>query len=165
MPRKLKLFSGRGCSPRERLFIAAYSRADACRLLHQQYRGISCSSWDRELKEYFSECWGTEMDSVTPVRGVWLKDADGILKCLWTDPLCIPEASRHTCSTCSLAKWQQTDKGRIKKKEAGECTATIPKIDVPICVDPKTDNPSMDINSMKKAIWFDYDKECPYWAD
>lgn len=70
MAKKLKLYNGRGEKKNEHLYIAAYSRADAARMLVEVYgRGINY--WQREIKIYFSECWGNLMDGVEPKRGVW----------------------------------------------------------------------------------------------
>lgn len=69
--RKLKLFNGRGYGGREYLSIAAYSRADAARMLEKLY-GLSTGQWERELRDYFGECWGNTMAGIEPKRGVWV---------------------------------------------------------------------------------------------
>lgn len=52
-------------------FVAAYSRADAVRLINEAlgWRAVS----DSELRDYWSECWGTPMEDITPERGLWIK--------------------------------------------------------------------------------------------
>ena len=61
------------------VYIAAYSRIDACRLI-LEYRSKEKSRWqagtkslDRELKLYFSNLWGNEMNGIKPTRGIWVK--------------------------------------------------------------------------------------------
>lgn len=69
----IKLWNGRGVGNREKLFIGAYSKADACRMLDELYPPCGKSSWYRELTIYFSKgCWGDSMEGIIPERGVWL---------------------------------------------------------------------------------------------
>lgn len=73
MGKQLKIWNGRWGGG-SHVYVAAYSRADAGRLLCKaagyQLRGI-----DREIKEYFSEGhWGRRMAGITPERGVWVDD-------------------------------------------------------------------------------------------
>lgn len=56
---------GRGAT----ISAAAYSRADLRRLI-AEYCGEAPS--DGELRTYFAECWGNDMDGITPERGIWL---------------------------------------------------------------------------------------------
>ena len=85
MSKTLKLWNGRGCSVRKhddpiwkqvpsngsvRIYAAAYSRADLRRLI-AEYCGMTPS--DNELKTYWSECWGIDMEGVVPERGLWFK--------------------------------------------------------------------------------------------
>ena len=50
------------------MYVAAYSRAEAQRLIDK----IGCVGRN-EIKEYYSECWGTTMDTVVPYdSGVWV---------------------------------------------------------------------------------------------
>ena len=68
--RPLRLWNGRWGN-QGHVYVAAHSRADAGRLLcladGQPIPGI-----DREIRDYFSECWGNQMAGVTPERGVWV---------------------------------------------------------------------------------------------
>lgn len=55
------------------MFIAAYSVADAVRLINEfnGYEGNHSS----EIKEYFSKnCWGNRMEGITPERGIWVTE-------------------------------------------------------------------------------------------
>ncbi len=72
--KKLILFNGRGHDRNTHLYVAAYSRADAARMLAEIY-GYSFNMWVRELTVYFSEgIWGTHMEKmkIVPERGVWV---------------------------------------------------------------------------------------------
>jgi hypothetical protein len=76
MPKKrtLRFWNG-GIYPYrgEHGYVAAYSRADAVRLINNAvgWRMVS----DKELKEYWSECWGNPMEGITPERGFWTQGA------------------------------------------------------------------------------------------
>ena len=79
MSKELKIWNGRGWNMRrpvdgkgvEHVYVAAYSRADAVRLINQA-AGYSAVN-DAEIKNYFSDgCWGNPMDGITPERGVWV---------------------------------------------------------------------------------------------
>jgi len=71
--KKIKIWNGRGYRNREHLYIGAYSKADACKMLNELYLVSSKSYWNREITIYFSEgCWGNTMDGITPERGIWL---------------------------------------------------------------------------------------------
>lgn len=87
----LRCWNGRGHTARgDSFYVAAYSVADAARLLARAtfiLRKITflmddwwfkkeCSSYQREIRDYFSECWGDPMDGITPVRGVWYSSDD-----------------------------------------------------------------------------------------
>jgi hypothetical protein len=50
--------------------VCAHSRADAGRLLVEY--GASRSGIDKMIKDYYSECWGNNMDGITPERGLWV---------------------------------------------------------------------------------------------
>jgi hypothetical protein len=83
--KELKIWNGRGllcrnhADPRWRdvasnanvaAFVAAYSRADACRVI-ESYTARSVP--DSELRDYWSAgLWGNEMNGITPERGLWL---------------------------------------------------------------------------------------------
>ena len=85
MPKALTLWNGRGyCCQNQndsrwndvpsndapKAFVAAYSRADARRVI-AEYCGKMPP--DSELAKYFSkDAWGNSMDGVTPERGLWL---------------------------------------------------------------------------------------------
>ena len=55
-------------------FVAAYSRADVRRVI-AEYTGSPTS--DKELREYWSECWGNSMDGIPCERGLWLQFRHG----------------------------------------------------------------------------------------
>jgi hypothetical protein len=72
----LKLWNGRpyGVLPASQwndahVCIAAYSVADAQRVCIEA--GMSAPSAS-EIKEYFSPCWGNDMDGVVRERGLWV---------------------------------------------------------------------------------------------
>lgn len=78
----LRCWNGRGFNSRgDTLYVAAYSRRDAARLLAaaamkhwrtgRQADAYEIGTWDRDLKNYFSECWGNSMAGIQPKRGVW----------------------------------------------------------------------------------------------
>lgn len=55
-------------------YIAAYSRADACRLI-EEYKGRAVPHVDTELKVYWHKgSWGNSMDGVEVERGIWIED-------------------------------------------------------------------------------------------
>ena len=74
----LRLWNGRW-KDRGRVYVAAYTRADAGRLLSQA-AGAELPAIDREIRDYFSECWGNTMDGITPERGVWVQTGSRISK-------------------------------------------------------------------------------------
>lgn len=55
--------------------VAAYSRADARRVI-ESYTGRLPS--DAELRDYWSECWGSNMDGVPRERGLWIEFERGV---------------------------------------------------------------------------------------
>lgn len=71
--RPLKLWNGciypyRG----ETGYVAAYSRADAVRVINEALGHKAVS--DHELKTYWHEgCWGDAMEGITPERGLRVK--------------------------------------------------------------------------------------------
>lgn len=68
MSKALKLWNGR-LSPYEHGYVAAYSRADAVRVLEQHAGG---SGYANELRVYWhAGAWGNSMLGVTPERGLW----------------------------------------------------------------------------------------------
>lgn len=85
MPKVLKFWNGAGSVCRKssdplwhhlrfnqspHAYVAAYSRADARRVI-EEYCGRLPS--DNELREYWSECWGNAMNGIVPERGLWLQ--------------------------------------------------------------------------------------------
>lgn len=84
MAKALKLWNGRAYALRRdndsmwegvrgnaysHAYVAAYSRADARRVI-VEYCGHDPG--DAELRDYWSEAWGTNMKDVTPERGLWI---------------------------------------------------------------------------------------------
>lgn len=93
MAKELKIWNGRGGCIWERqlpielqghrayhIYIAAYSVADACRLINE-VNGYERNN-AQEIKVYFSKgCWGNNMEGITPERGIWIShDAMDIAK-------------------------------------------------------------------------------------
>ena len=86
MTKKLKIWNGRGycCyKPNDpkwsalngkhnaHAYVAAYSRADARRVIHE-YCGFMPP--DSEIRDYWSEgAWGKSMEGVIPERGLWIQ--------------------------------------------------------------------------------------------
>jgi len=73
MPKKLRLFNGRGDYGYNgldgHLYVCATSKAEAVRLLKQA--GYSTITM-REFDEYWSKgAWGVYMEGITPEIGVW----------------------------------------------------------------------------------------------
>lgn len=80
MPKTLKLWNGRRWDCRGQLYIAAYSRAHAVRLVNEAALklGKHARCTDNEAREYWSVgCWGTTMAGITPEVGVWMTEDDG----------------------------------------------------------------------------------------
>lgn len=72
----LKLYNGRLTYKRVRGhgYIAAYSDADAIRILDQVVGGRGNR---KEITVYWSKgAWGNQMDGVTPERGLWFIDSE-----------------------------------------------------------------------------------------
>jgi len=75
MAKKLNRWNGRATDwainnkKVQRIYIGAFSRADASRALKEA--GYLYGT-DSELKNYFSECWGNSMDGINLDRGVWV---------------------------------------------------------------------------------------------
>jgi hypothetical protein len=72
--RRLILLNGRWSefNHRSHIYICAYSKADAARIL-QELGGGTEGMWLREINEYFSVgCWGNLMDGVARERGAWV---------------------------------------------------------------------------------------------
>ncbi len=89
MPRELKLWNGRGSAVRKHsdqlwdgvrmnasttACVAAYSRADARRVI-AEYLGHEIG--DAEIRDYWSNCWGNDMNAVVPERGLWINVGNG----------------------------------------------------------------------------------------
>lgn len=73
MVKTLKLWNGRDIENIRdgHLYIAAYSKTDACRMLTELYPRFNEGQWNREMTIYFSNCWGYNMNTVKPERGIW----------------------------------------------------------------------------------------------
>jgi hypothetical protein len=75
MARKLKLWNGRwggGAHGSGHCFVAAYSVEDAVQVV-TEFLGYEPRGIRGEIKNYWNAgCWGTQMDGITPVRGLWL---------------------------------------------------------------------------------------------
>ena len=73
MAHRLILFNGRwGRDNRQHIYIAAYSKADAARILNE-IEPFSWRAWLYEINKYFSVgCWGNRMDGIVPQRGAWV---------------------------------------------------------------------------------------------
>jgi hypothetical protein len=85
--KKLKIFNGRAFllrNPKDpkwngvshnasaHAFVAAYSRADARRLIAEYWRDPG----DTELRVYWHEgAWGNDMAGITPERAIWIRFA------------------------------------------------------------------------------------------
>ena len=74
----LKLYNGR-FDRRDHIFIAAYSNADAARILVQAYAKVNGygarSNMINEINVYFNKgSWGNSMEGITPERGAWVQD-------------------------------------------------------------------------------------------
>jgi hypothetical protein len=87
MAKELKIWNGRSCIweaklPEElrghrsyHMYIAAYSVADASRLINE-FNGYE-RNYAQEIKIYFSKgCWGNSMEGITPERGIWISHDD-----------------------------------------------------------------------------------------
>jgi len=81
MTKKLKLYDGQSVAitPPHGLghaYVAAYSRADACRVI-EEYTGRKFPA--NEIRDYWSEGrWGNSMDHIVPERGLWLKSSSSV---------------------------------------------------------------------------------------
>ena len=77
----LKIYNGSDWRHRGgHLYIAAYSLADAVRLVNEAYRkihgyedrpDINCVNVNYANNYWSKGCWGNSMDGITPERGVW----------------------------------------------------------------------------------------------
>ena len=78
MNKKLRCWNGRwlDSNGHDRINICAYSRADAIRLI-EEYTGYKTRSLNSEIKDYWSECWGRDMNGITPERGIWFSNGYG----------------------------------------------------------------------------------------
>lgn len=75
------------------MFVAAYSMADALRMLDELMDGRSDVT-AHEIKEYWSaNAWGIHMDGITPERGIWLRNESGANTKpvrVYPEPDCLP---------------------------------------------------------------------------
>jgi hypothetical protein len=67
--KKLRFWNGRGhgICQNGKIYVAAYSKAQACELVGQAcelYRPISYS----EITHYYAECWGNPMKGIMPTE-------------------------------------------------------------------------------------------------
>jgi len=75
--KKLRLWNGRPYKVLDssdycrytHISVAAYSRADARRVCVEAGKN---DPGDKEIKEYWNECWGKDMAGITPERGLWV---------------------------------------------------------------------------------------------
>jgi hypothetical protein len=75
--RKLIIMNGRwGHKNESHIYVCAYSKADAARMLDGLDQGQTVSRWLREINVYFSMVWGNAMDKIIPERGAWTTDRD-----------------------------------------------------------------------------------------
>lgn len=67
--KELKLWNGRGVgASRGNTYIAAYSRAEAARMMESAFGG-SAQSWANEIRVYYSNCgWGNTMSAINPTE-------------------------------------------------------------------------------------------------
>jgi hypothetical protein len=70
VPAGLKRWNGRGWDNVEHVFVAAYSAAEAVRLLKAAGHSHMTTY---ELKVYFWKTWGEPMKGIRPERGVWIQ--------------------------------------------------------------------------------------------
>lgn len=67
------------------------------------------------------------------------------------------------CRTCRWAEWEKTPTGRVKRSEAGHCVVEIPGMSLPVCCTPEECEKVSAGRFHKTGIWWDYEKECPFW--
>lgn len=75
--KELKMWNGRWLEKGnyKHIYVAAYSKMDACRLLAQASgRNTNPRYWYHEITVYFSQAWGDPMNGITPERGVWVSE-------------------------------------------------------------------------------------------
>jgi hypothetical protein len=68
MPKQLKIWNGRGHGSKYgkgHAYVAAYSKAEACRLLSTVFE---CFVSSTELTNFYSPCWGISMDGIEPTE-------------------------------------------------------------------------------------------------
>lgn len=74
--KRLKLWNGRMSPPYKHGYVAAYSRADAIRVIAESL-GYSSRGMVSELRDYWSEGnWGNSMIGIVPERGLWASHTD-----------------------------------------------------------------------------------------
>lgn len=61
-----------------------------------------------------------------------------------------------TCKTCAYAVFERTPTGRIRGARAGRCTAPIPEVILPACLEP--------VHWRKSGIWSDSGHGCPVYV-
>lgn len=65
--KKLRIWNGRGHGRYSYFYVAAYSRAEAARLIAQA-AGYANRGFEQEVKDYYSETWGTPMKGIIPTE-------------------------------------------------------------------------------------------------
>jgi len=71
MSKELRKWNGRAHGKkytRGHFYIAAYSMAQAGRLMGQAAEMPSRDSFTREIRDYYSECWGDPMKGIEPTE-------------------------------------------------------------------------------------------------
>ena len=72
MGNKLILMNGRGYRKNTYLYIGAYSKEEAYRLLVSIFPYTTRNFWKREIRDYFNiGVWGIAMKDIEPQKGVW----------------------------------------------------------------------------------------------
>lgn len=84
--KELKVWNGRGYILNARkfpeyykqfrsvsMYICAYSKADASRLINEFNGHQNPTNYNSEITVYFSPCWGIHMEGIEKERGIWIK--------------------------------------------------------------------------------------------
>lgn len=68
--KRLKIWNGRGHGKfsSQHIYVAAYSMAEAARLISQSCYDISDRISVQEIKNYYSDCWGNVMKGIIPTE-------------------------------------------------------------------------------------------------
>jgi len=65
--------------------------------------------------------------------------------------------TKQGCKTCRFSRFERTEKGNIKRNEAGRCLFRVTLPELPCCVNP--------IVLLYKGIWPDYGKGCKCYEE